>query len=76
MLATIARMQRPLSTNAEWQEWSPFQFWRRLVLTDGSAARAFGPLMRRKVDGQWQYRRLTEQEWTVRYYEHAGGISG
>jgi hypothetical protein len=44
--------------NSEWEPCRPR--FRKVKLIDGSSARR--GLMRRKVDGRWQYRRMTPQE--------------
>lgn len=41
-------------------EWRPFNTLRRRLLVDGS--RDYGPMMRRRVNGVDQYRRMTDDE--------------
>lgn len=45
----------------EWSYFYLWAFWRRTTLIDGSALR-FGDVMRRFVNGRYQFRRLTQEE--------------
>jgi len=45
-------------------EWTPYLPWpwQRVRLIDGSRSGWFAHVMRRKVNGRWEYRRMTEEE--------------
>jgi len=45
-------------------EWTPYLPlpWRRLKLIDGTLSKRGAEVMRRKVNGEWQYRAMTAEE--------------
>ena len=54
-----------MDQNTDWRRCEPLFFSKRLI--DGTWAT--GPLMRRKVEGKWQYRKLTPDEEAERLAE-------
>jgi hypothetical protein len=59
----------PRPADTDWQMWDVF-FRGRVTLLDGTVRKS-GTVMRRRVNGQWQYRALSDEEELERQQGHA-----
>lgn len=51
-----------LSDKSEWAQAPTSLFSKDVELIDGTTCKCSRDLMRRKVNGRWQYRRMTDEE--------------
>lgn len=52
-----------MKRNTGWDFYSLLLPWSRITLIDGTLSVRCSMLMRRRLDGVWQYRNLTAEEW-------------